>query len=102
MYSIIRLDKYGASTVVWEPCCDTSCVVKQPNIVQNSGGQTGTYNCLYYSKLSGQNIKMMAQDTANNGLMTLNEQSRNSQLKEEAERCKTELLTLRSLFQGSI
>ena len=45
---------------------------------------------------------MMAQDTANNGLMTLTEQSRNSQLKEEAERCKTELLTLRGLFQGSI
>ena len=39
---------------------------------------------------------------ANNGLMTLTEQSRNSQLKEEAERCKTELLTLRGLFQGSI
>ena len=33
MYSIIRLDKYGASTVVLEPCCDTSRVVKQPNIV---------------------------------------------------------------------
>ena len=45
---------------------------------------------------------MMAQDTANNGLMTLTEQSQNSQLKEEAERCKTELLTLKSLFQGSI
>ena len=45
---------------------------------------------------------MMAQDTANNGLMTLTEQSRNCQLKEEAERYKTELLTLRGLFQGSI
>ena len=45
---------------------------------------------------------MMAQDTANNDLMTLTEQSQNSQLKDEAERCKTELLTLRSLLQGSI
>ena len=45
---------------------------------------------------------MMAQDTANNGLMTLTEQSQNSLLKDEAERCKTELLTLKGLFQGSI
>jgi len=45
---------------------------------------------------------MMAQDTADNGLMTLTEQSQNSQLKDEAERCKTELLTLKGLFQERI
>ena len=45
---------------------------------------------------------MMAQDKAEVGLMTLTEQSQNSQLKDEAARCRTELLTLKGLFQGSI
>ena len=44
----------------------------------------------------------MAQDTAEISLMTLTEQSQNSQLKDEAARCKTDLLTQKGLFQGSI
>ena len=45
---------------------------------------------------------MMAQDKAEISLMTLTEQSQNSQLKDEAARCKINLLTQRGLFQGSI
>ena len=37
----------------------------------------------------------MAQDTANNGLMTLTEQSQHRPLKDEAARCRKELLTLK-------
>ena len=44
----------------------------------------------------------MAQDEAEIGLMTLTERSQNSQLKDEAARCKTNLLTQKGLFQGSI
>ena len=45
---------------------------------------------------------MMAQDMAENGLMTLTERSQNSKLKDEAARYKTDLLTQKGLFQGSI
>ena len=44
----------------------------------------------------------MTQDKAEIGLMTLTERSQNSQLKDEAARCKTNLLTQKGLFQGSI
>ena len=44
----------------------------------------------------------MAQDTAEIGLMTLTERSQNNQLKDEATRCKADLLTQKGLLQGSI
>ena len=48
--------------------------------------------------MSGQ-TSMMAQDKAET---TLTEQTQNTRLKEEAARCKINLLTQRELFQGSI
>ena len=45
---------------------------------------------------------MMAQDKAEISLMTLTEQSQNSRLKDEAARCKINVLTQRGLFQGSL
>ena len=44
----------------------------------------------------------MAQDTAENGLMTLTERGQDNQLKEEATRCKTNLMTQKELLKGSI
>ena len=44
----------------------------------------------------------MTQDTAEIGLMTLTERSQNNQLKEEATRSKTDLLTQKELLKGSI
>ena len=55
----------------------------------------------YNTQMSGQ-TSMMAQDKAETSLMTLTEQSQNSRLKDEAARCKINLLTQRGLFQGSI
>ena len=44
----------------------------------------------------------MTQDTAEIGQMTLTERSQNNQLKEEATRFKTDLLTQKELLKGSI
>ena len=44
----------------------------------------------------------MTQDTAEIGLMTLTERGQNNQLKEEATRCKIDLMTQKELLKGSI
>ena len=81
-----QLDKYDAA-VVWDRVshlCETRICTNSCKIV------TGTY-LLNFSWVKTSNT--MAQDTAENGLLTLTERGQDNQLKEEATRCKIDLMT---------
>ena len=79
-----------------------SLLVKQRNCLEFLQQRQGHIFAYITQDWADKTSTMMAQDEAEIGLMTLTEQSQNSQLKDEAARCKTNLLTQRGLFQGSI
>ena len=79
-----------------------SLLVKQRNCLEFLQYRQGHIFAYITQDWADKTSTMMAQDTAENGLMTPTERSKNSQLKDEAARFKTNLLTQRGLFQGSI